>query len=206
MKDFWCGELHKHLVQSIKNFCSPNRITNKSNITKYRVVNNVLDDFILHLLNVSNTYQSKHFIRDMCLTNSLLFRDILKLVFYDYEVVCGVLVMKIDCAEWYIPHIVLYDKTTDTIIDSSWWSNRNISETCGYFTFNATKVLNRAFHKKKINEEERLQSLNHFYGLHEDTFIDTNDLDDDKKEYYNNLLKYLQQKTNYSILHKLDFL
>tara|TARA_R110000824_G_scaffold252990_1_gene441851 strand:+ start:2951 stop:3580 length:630 start_codon:yes stop_codon:yes gene_type:complete len=200
----YCGELLQKIADNTKEHIQ--RMYSKIFIkdidyrkfTHYRKVNNLDDNMIQNLLNLSNDYQEQHDIQDMCVTNSILFKQILDKLNYNYKVSCGIWIMKLDCKEFLISHIVLYDKETNIIIDPSWWANRNINYFDGYFTFRINQAINEAESKKKI--ECRYDMYNTFFNLFEDTFLEPYELDTDKQKYYNDLLNYLQEKSGYRFL------
>ena len=42
--------------------------------------------------------------------------------------------------------------------------------------------------------------FNNFYGLNEDTFLEPDELDSDKQDYYDDLLNYLKEHSGYKFL------
>jgi hypothetical protein len=200
----YCGELLQKLADHTKQQAQKfyEKLFSKDidfrKFTHYRKVNNLDDGMLQNLLNLSNNYQEQHYIQNMCLTNSILFKQILDKLNYNYKVSCGIWVMRIDCKEFLISHIVLYDKEADNIIDPSWWASRNIEYFDGYFTFRINQVINEAESKKKI--KCRYDMYNNFFNLYEDTFLDPCELDTDKQKYYQDLLNYLKEQTGYRFL------
>jgi len=201
----YCGELLQKLADNTKQQAQKfyEKLFSKDiDFRKFKIYKNVdkLDDGMLqNLLNLSNTYQEYYDVQDMCLANSILFKQILDKLNYEYKVSCGIWVMRLDCKEYPISHIVLYDKEADSVIDPSWWASRNIlDEFGGYFTFRINQVINEALIKKKI--KDKYDMYNHFFNLYEDTFLEPYELDTDKQKYYNDLLHYLREQTGYRFL------
>ena len=197
-----CGELLKKIAlctsQKLDKIFSKQIDTRK--FKHYSIVNNLDDSILQNLIKSSNEYQEKLFIQDMCITNSILFKQILDKLNYDFKVCCGIWIMRTDRGEFLIPHVVLYSASLDKIIDPSWWANRNVQYFDGYFTFRVNVVINEALLKNKLDQQNRLEMFNNFYGLNEDTFLEPDELDSDKQDYYDDLLNYLKEHSGYKFL------
>ena len=175
----------------------------------YRTTNSFNDERLQTLLELSNEYQKINDVQDMCLTNSFLFKQILdELDYKDFELKCGMWIMRMDCKEFIISHVVLYNEKTDTLFDPSWWASRNLDPRGyggdgGYFTFEIEKVINEAFNKNKIDSIER--AIANFNQLDECTAMTVEEVDYSNSRYYYTVLKYLKNNTDYKFLNNIDY-
>ena len=170
----------------------------------YRNVNNLDDSIVQHLLTLTNEYQEQQDIQTMCLTNSFLFKEILdELGYQDFDIKCGMWVMKLDCHEFLVAHVVLYSKLRNKIIDPSWWASRNMGDWGGYFTFDTTRVIDQAYDKKKIKDKR--SQYRTFVGLDECTQINVHELDESNSQYYTDVLNYLREKSGYKFLDEINY-
>ena len=76
----YCNELIKKIVEDTKLKIQKlhDKMFNKDidfrKFKRYSTVNNLEDNVLQVLLTLSNEYQEKNYIQDMCLTNSILFK------------------------------------------------------------------------------------------------------------------------------------
>ena len=79
----YCNELIKKIVEDTKLKIQKlhDKMFSKDidfrKFKRYSTVNNLNDNVLQVLLTLSNEYQEKHYVQDMCLTNSILFKQIL---------------------------------------------------------------------------------------------------------------------------------
>ena len=175
----------------------------------YRTTNSFDSDILQKLLELSNRYQELNDVQNMCLTNSFLFKQILdELGYKNFNLKTGMWVMRLDCKEFLIAHVVLYNKIDDILLDPSWWASRNTDPNGyggdgGYFTFDVKAVINEAFNKNKIDSVER--AIANFNQLDECTAMTVEDVDYNNSRYYCNVLKYLKNNTDYKLLERIDY-
>ena len=201
-----CDKIVKKCIGAINKFFYLDRV-DKTKIRHYTDLNNIANKKIRECIELAHEYQQENGITGECITNSILLCDILKCFGYDnYYPRLVLSVGGYDLGERYTPHMITYSRDTDTILDMSYVNYWEVKERDFYFSFAVNKILSEATDKKIITAKKRFDIYNNFYGLDESRNETVLQLDYHKQTYYNELLKYIKDNTNYDELTKLELI
>ena len=169
----------------------------------YTILNNIENKKVLRCIQLSFEYQEVNNISGECITNSILFYDILKCFGYFFNPRMVLSVGGYDLGENYTPHMVNYCEKLNIIIDSSYINYCEVKNKDFWYSFSLNKILKEATDKKIITPAKRFDIYRHYYDLNESCGDTIYELDYEKQLYYNNLLKYIKDNTGY---YELDLL
>jgi len=201
-----CDKIIKKCITEFKKFFYLDRV-DKSRIRHYTDLNNIADKKVKECIELAHKYQRENNITGECITNSILLYDILRAFGYnDYYPRMVLSVGGYDLGEYYVPHMITYNRDKDTILDMSWGNFWEVCERDFYYSFSINKILREAVDKKIITAKKRRSIYDHYYGLNESSDEPATELDCGKRQYYNDLLKYIKDNTEYEELKKIELI
>jgi len=201
-----CDKIIKKCIAEVKKYFYFNCV-DKSRIRHYIDLNNIANKKVKECIEIAFEYQRENDITGECITNSILLCDILRC--FGYENYYPRMVLSIggyDLGEYYTPHMIVYSRDTDTVLDMSLVNYWEVYERDFYYSFAVNKILTEACDKKIITPEKRFDIYNNFYGINESCNETALELDYHKQTYYNELLTYIKDNTNYAELENLELI
>jgi len=201
-----CDKIVKKCISAVNKFLYLDRV-DKSRIRHYTDLNNIANKKVKECIELAHEYQRENDITGECITNSILLSNILRCFGYDnYYPRLVLSVGGYDLGERYTPHMITYSRDTDTVLDMSYVNYWEVCDRDFYYSFAVNKILSEATDKKIITAQKRFDIYNNFYGLDESRDETALELDYHKQTYYNELLKYIKDNTNYAELDKLELI
>ena len=176
----------------------------KTKIRHYTDLNNISCEKVKRCIELAFEYQKENKINGECITNAILLYDILRAFGHDNYYPRMTLSVGSFGEEYYTPHMIVYNRDTDTILDMSWGNYWEVTERDFYYSFAVNKILKEAVDKKIITGEKRFERYEHYCALNECSNETITGLDYGKRRYYNELLKYIKENTEYVELEKIN--